>query len=507
MERRNNGGRAQNRSERALPRAAGETGAGAALRRDARMQCARALRDAFDAACASLCRATADAAAEFITAPRRPGDVRVAVVRAGFCGRARGISAAALAAALQRRTIRAYTIEDAWRLSSQNDENTAVVVARAEATGAAGLRDALSALPPHVVGVVVVAGATWRLPTGLPAAVRARTFRLPHADAFADAFLASALRRLPCAIGARAVIGWLEGYEQHGDPAALACRAQLAVLDHFRRPGAFLATALWVDDPAAQSLALAEAARAWRVDVDAKDVDALARALRSRAVAARIAATWAAAALGSGSATAPRRWRAAAACALPRSPGPELGSVDAACTAIGQASPATLAALLDAWRCRALQDGVPRCVAARVTELACVSNAVAASSPGRERNKRNRFVAREAAALLTQVARAGRSLSELPLAPLVVVDGSGRAPSGLWTATTGLLQTADVPVATAWRAAAAGLAGDAKRWALAVRGEADDGSDRTVAFAKAARDLHYAGLVQAKRGRFSAVTT
>ena len=34
--------RTEQRSERALPRAAGETRAGAALRRDARMQCARA---------------------------------------------------------------------------------------------------------------------------------------------------------------------------------------------------------------------------------------------------------------------------------------------------------------------------------------------------------------------------------------------------------------------------------------------------------------------------------
>ena len=53
----------------------------------------------------------------------------------------------------------------------------------------------------------------------------------------------------------------------------------------------------------------------------------------------------------------------------------------------------------------------------------------------------------------------------------------------------------------------AGLAGDAKRWALAVRGERDDGNERTLAFAKAVRDLHYAGLVSSKRGRFSAVTT
>ena len=58
--------------------------------KDARMQCARALRDAFDAACASLCKDTADAAAQFIRAPRREGDVRVAVVRAGFCGRCSG---------------------------------------------------------------------------------------------------------------------------------------------------------------------------------------------------------------------------------------------------------------------------------------------------------------------------------------------------------------------------------------------------------------------------------
>ena len=64
-----------------------------------------------------------------------------------------------------------------------------------------------------------------------------------------------------------------------------------------------------------------------------------------------------------------------------------------------------------------------------------------------------------------------------------------------------------MPAATAWRAAAAGLAGDAKRWALAVRGERDDGNERTLAFAKAVRDLHYAGLVASKRGRFSAVTT
>ena len=70
-----------------------------------------------------------------------------------------------------------------------------------------------------------------------------------------------------------------------------------------------------------------------------------------------------------------------------------------------------------------------------------------------------------------------------------------------------MLQTADVPAATAWRAAAAGLAGDAKRWALAVRGERDDGNERTLAFAKAVRDLHYAGLVASKKGRFSAVTT
>ena len=49
--------------------------------------------------------------------------------------------------------------------------------------------------------------------------------------------------------------------------------------------------------------------------------------------------------------------------------------------------------------------------------------------------------------------------------------------------------------------------GDAKRWALAVRGERDDGNERTLAFAKAVRDLHYAGLVASKRGRFSAVTT
>ena len=100
-----------------------------------------------------------------------------------------------------------------------------------------------------------------------------------------------------------------------------------------------------------------------------------------------------------------------------------------------------------------------------------------------------------------------RQLSERPLAPLVIVDGAGHAPPGLWTATTRLLQTADVPAATAWRAAAAGLAGDAKRWALAVRGERDDGNERTLAFAKAVRDLHYAGLVASKRGRFSAVTT
>ena len=39
------------------------------------------------------------------------------------------------------------------------------------------------------------------------------------------------------------------------------------------------------------------------------------------------------------------------------------------------------------------------------------------------------------------------------------------------------------------------------------RGERDDGNERTLAFAKAVRDLHYAGLVASKRGRFSAVTT
>ena len=259
-------------------------------------------------------------------------------------------------------------------------------------------------------------------------------------------------------MGARAVVGWLEGYEQHGDPAQLACRAQLAVLEHFRRPGAFLATAIFVDDPASQSLALAEAAP----DLDAHDVDALARALRSRAVAARVATTWAAAALTT-SGTAPRRWRAAAACALPLSPGPSLDAQDAAVTAVKQASPATLATLLDAWRCRAVADDVPRAVAARATELAAVAHAVAASEPSKERSRRCRFVAHEAASLLTRVSKAGRQLSELPLAPLVIVDGAGHAPSGLWTATTRLLQTADVPAATAWRAAAAGLAGDAKR--------------------------------------------
>ena len=42
---------------------------------------------------------------------------------------------------------------------------------------------------------------------------------------------------------------------------------------------------------------------------------------------------------------------------------------------------------------------------------------------------------------------------------------------------------------------------------MAVRGERDDGNERTLAFAKAVRDLHYAGLVASKRGRFSAVTT
>ena len=173
--------RTNDRSERALPRAAGETRAGAALRRDARMQCARALRDAFDAACASLCKDTADAAAQFIRAPRREGDVRVAVVRAGFCGRCRGVAAAALASALHRANVKALRVEDRWQLDDENDEEAAVVVARAEATGAAGLRDALAALPPHIVGVVVVAGATWRLPTGLPSALRAQTFRLPHA--------------------------------------------------------------------------------------------------------------------------------------------------------------------------------------------------------------------------------------------------------------------------------------------------------------------------------------
>ncbi len=494
--------RTEQRSERALPRAAGETRAGAALRRDARMQCARALRDAFDAACASLCKETADAAAQFIRAPRREGDVRVAVVRAGFCGRCRGVAAAALAGALHRANVKALRVEDRWQLDDENDDEAAVVVARAEATGAAGLRDALAALPPHIVGVVVVAGATWRLPTGLPSALRAQTFRLPHADAFADAFLSSALRNLPCAVGARALVGWLEGYEQHGDPAQLACRAQLAVLEHFRRPGAFLATAIFVDDPASQSLALAEAAP----DLDANDVDALARALRSRAVAARVATTWAAAALTT-SGTAPRRWRAAAACALPLSPGPSLDAQDAAVTSVKQASPATLATLLDAWRCRAVADDVPRAVAARTTELAAVAHAVASAPPSKERSRRCRFVAHEAASLLTRVSRAGRQLSELPLAPLVIVDGAGHAPSGLWTATTRLLQTADVPAATAWRAAAAGLAGDAKRWALAVRGERDDGNERTLAFAKAVRDLHYAGLVASKRGRFSAVTT
>ena len=86
------------------------------------------------------------------------------------------------------------------------------------------------------------------------------------------------------------------------------------------------------------------------------------------------------------------------------------------------------------------------------------------------------------------------------------MDGAGHAPSGLWTATTRLLQTADVPAATAWRAAAAGLAGDAKRWALAVLA-AGGGMKGRTAFAKAVRDLHYAGLVASKRGRFSAVTT
>ena len=202
----------------------------------------------------------------------------MAVVRAGFCGRCRGVAAAALASALHRANVKALRVEDRWQLNDENDEEAAVVVARAEATGAAGLRDALAALPPHIVGVVVIAGATWRLPTGLPSALRAQTFRLPHADAFADAFLSAALRNLPCAVGARAVVGWLEGYEQHGDPAQLACRAQLAVLEHFRRPGAFLATAIFVDDPASQSLALAEAAP----DLDANDVDALARALSLR---------------------------------------------------------------------------------------------------------------------------------------------------------------------------------------------------------------------------------
>ena len=138
--------RTEQRSERALPRAAGETRAGAALRRDARMQCARALRDAFDAACASLCKDTADAAAQFIRAPRREGDVRVAVVRAGFCGRCRGVAAAALASALHRANVKALRVEDRWQLNDENDEEAAVVVARAEATGAAGLRDALAAL-------------------------------------------------------------------------------------------------------------------------------------------------------------------------------------------------------------------------------------------------------------------------------------------------------------------------------------------------------------------------
>ena len=148
--------RTEQRSERALywPRAAGkEIGArpcragttlGARIRappaRDARMQCARALRDAFDAACASLCKDTADAAAQFIRAPRREGDVRVAVVRAGFCGRCRGVAAAALASALHRANVKALRVEDRWQLNDDNEEEAAVVVARAEATGAAGLR-------------------------------------------------------------------------------------------------------------------------------------------------------------------------------------------------------------------------------------------------------------------------------------------------------------------------------------------------------------------------------
>ena len=69
---------------------------------------------------------------------RLEGDVRVAVVRAGFCGRCRGVAAAALASALHRANVKALRVEDRWQLDDENDEEAAVVVARAEATGAAG---------------------------------------------------------------------------------------------------------------------------------------------------------------------------------------------------------------------------------------------------------------------------------------------------------------------------------------------------------------------------------
>ena len=191
-------------------------------------------------------------------------------------------------------------------------------------------------------------------------------------------------------MGARAVVGWLEGYEQHGDPAQLACRAQLAVLEHFRRPGAFLATAIFVDDPASQSLALAEAAPDLRCEQ--ADMDAFARALRSRDRHRPQATTWAAAALTT-SGTAPRRWRAAAACALPLSPGPSLDAeAMLRCHRRETASPATLATFPDAWRCRAGADDVPIAVAARATELSLIPYPLSALSLIPRKNARGAVV-------------------------------------------------------------------------------------------------------------------
>eukprot|EP00629_Pelagomonadales_sp_RCC1024_P000432 CAMPEP_0119260176 /NCGR_PEP_ID=MMETSP1329-20130426/689_1 /TAXON_ID=114041 /ORGANISM="Genus nov. species nov., Strain RCC1024" /LENGTH=527 /DNA_ID=CAMNT_0007259597 /DNA_START=314 /DNA_END=1898 /DNA_ORIENTATION=- len=493
------------------------------FRREAYRRCTSILRESFDASVASLTHEVADTIAVYLTAAVHGEEARVAVVTAGFCARSRDLATSALTEALQRRSVGFLEVnvaqpatcklimasaKNVWPGSGHAVPQMVLIIGDGEKSDVDVLREVLAGLVCAHACAVLITTSMWQLPAGLPTGVRVQGFQFPALDSFANAFLGTILVRMPVGIGANTVDAWLTGFERHADPAALLCHVTLAVLEHFQRPGAFLAYAIWVDNPVARQLALDEALYATvssdngsnpAVRAPTSNLTPLFKAMRQQAAASRLALEWAIVALGG---SPMRRWRVSVSAALPSAIGPvptalARAAADTVISAIRHTVTPALVTLLHNWCARAnaspLVDALPRALRAKVEELAALA-AVPMSS-------NTHGLAEEAADLFESVAACGRSLCSLPFSALVLFDDTDSVcrpfAGDLWTATMDTLSAAQIsPVSLTFQIAAGHLNVDAHHWYKSawLRGQQAPCNhctdSRSAEFAKVVRDLH-----------------